>query len=185
MPNNNLQIAKDIVASYEARLKVVQATVEGTKRLLEEFREKRERMGQELKEALAKHESLRKKDFDEMMGDILITQSDREKNVEKMLADFRDQEMVVVNNLREMLKKGKKLRLKDFKGTLAKIREEQEIREKETPTCVGEELIRMQSEVREMLENFKREREKVASEWKSMTTTMAKKRKLKVKKVIK
>ena len=176
MPNNNLQIAKDIVASYEARLKVVQATVEDTKRLLEEFREKRERMGQELKEALAKHESLRKKDFDEMMGDILIAQSEREKNVEKMLADFRDQEMVVVNNLREMLKKGKKLRLKDFKKTLAKIREEQEIREKETPTRVGEELIRMQSEVREMLENFKREREKVASEWKRMVSIMAEKR---------
>ena len=185
MSNNNFKIAKDIVTSYQARVKVVQATVEDTKRLLEEFREKRERMGQELKEALAKHESLRKKDFDEMMGDILITQSEREENVKKMLADFQEQEMQVVENLREMLKKGEKLRLKDFKKTLAKIREEQEIREKETPTCVGEELIRMQSEVREMLENFKREREKVASEWKSMTTTMAKKRKLKVKKVIK
>ncbi len=178
MPNNNLQIAKDIVASYEARIKVVQATVEDTKRLLEEFREKRERMGQELKEALSKHESLRKKDFDKMMGDILITQSEREENVKKMLADFQEQEMQVVENLREMLKKGEKLRLKDFKKTLAKIREEQEIREKETPTRVGEELIQMQSEVREMLENFKREREKVASEWKTMTAVMAKKRNL-------
>jgi len=82
----------------------------------------------------------------------------------------------VVENLREMLKKGEKLRLKDFKKTLAKIREEQEIREKETPTRVGEELTRMQSEVREMLENFKREREKVASEWKRMVSIMAEKR---------
>ncbi len=178
MATNNFKIAKDIVASYEARIKVVQATVEDTRRLLEEFREKRERMGQELKEALSKHESLRKKDFDKMMGDILITQSEREENVKKMLADFQEQEMQVVENLREMLKKGEKLRLKDFKKTLAKIREEQEIREKETPTRVGEELIQMQSEVREMLENFKREREKVASEWKTMTAVMAKKRNL-------
>ncbi len=178
MATNNFKIAKDIVASYEARIKVVQATVEDTRRLLEEFREKRERMGQELKEALSKHESLRKKDFNEMMGDILITQSEREENVKKMLADFQEQEMQVVENLREMLKKGEKLRLKDFKKTLAKIREEQEIREKETPTRVGEELIQMQSEVREMLENFKREREKVASEWKTMTAVMAKKRNL-------
>ena len=184
MSNNNFKIAKDIVVSYEARIKVVRAVVEDTRSLLEEFREKRERMGQELKEALSQHESLRKKDFDKMMEDILIAQKTREGNVRQMLADFQDQEMAVVNNLREMLKKGEKLRLKDFKGTLAKIREEQEIREKETPARVGEELIRMQSEVREMLENFKREREKVVSEWKSMTATLAK-RKLKVKKIIK
>ena len=60
MPNNNFKIAKDIMASYEARIKVVQATTEDTKRLLEEFRERRERMSQGLKEALAKHGSLRK-----------------------------------------------------------------------------------------------------------------------------
>ena len=128
--NNNFKIAKDIVASYEARLKVVQATVEDTKRLLEEFREKRERMSQELKEALSKHESLRKKDFDKMMEGILVAQSSREENVKQMLADFQEEEMAVVRNLREMLKGGEKLRLKDFKKTLTKIKEEQEIREK-------------------------------------------------------
>ncbi|MBU3942587.1 hypothetical protein KKA24_01235 [Patescibacteria group bacterium] len=178
MPNNNFKIAKDIVASYEARIKIVRAVVEDTRNLLEEFKEKRERMGQELKEALSQHESLRKKDFDKMMEDILIAQKTREENVRQMLTDFQDQEMAVVNNLREMLKRGEKIRIKDFKGTLAKIRKEQEIREKETPTRVGEELIRMQSEIREMLENFKKEREKVASEWKGMTATIAKKRKL-------
>lgn len=178
--NDNFKIAQDVVASYEARIKVIQAIAEDTKKLLEEFREKRERMGQELKEALAKHESLRKKDFDKMMEGILITQRTREENVKQMLADFQEQEMAIVENLREMLKKGEKLRIKDFKGTLAKIREEQEIRQKETPTRVGEELIRMQSEVREMLENFKKEREKVASEWKSLTAFMAQKRENKI-----
>ena len=93
-----------------------------------------------------------------------------------MLADFQGQETAVVGNLREMLKKGEKLRLKDFKKTLSKIREEQEIRQKETPYLISEELTRMQSEVREMLENFKREREKVASEWKRMVSIMAEKR---------
>jgi len=178
MPNNNLQIAKDIVASYEARIKVVQATVEDTKRLLEEFRNKREKMSQELKEALAQHESLRKKDFDKMMEDILIAQKTREENVKQMLADFQDEEMKVVEGLREMLKKGEKLRLGDFKKTLAKIREKQEIRQKETPGQINEELSRMRSEVQGMLENFKKEREKVASEWKSMTAVMTKKRKV-------
>lgn len=173
--DSNFKIAKDIVASYEVRIKVVQAIAEDTRRLLEEFREKRERMSRELKEALAKHESLRKKDFDKMMEDILIAQSTREENVKQMLADFQEEEMTVVGNLKEMLKKGEKLRLKDFKRTLAKIREEQEIRQKETPGQINAELTQMRAEVQEMLENFKKEREKVAAGWKDILVMMAEK----------
>ncbi|MEW6407887.1 MAG: hypothetical protein AB1465_04310 [Patescibacteria group bacterium] len=179
--NNNFKIAKDIIASYEARLKVVENIVEDTRRLLEEFKAKREKMAKELKEALAKHESLRKKDFDKMMEDILATQKTREENVKTMLADFQNEEMAVVQSLREMLKRGEKLRLKDFKKTLTKIKERQEIRQKEAPHRMGEELIQMQSEVKEMLENFKKEREKVALEWRSLTTLMANKQKLNIK----
>jgi len=175
MANNNFKIAKEIVASYETRIKVIQGIAEDTRSLLEEFREKREKMSQGLKEALAKHESLRKGDFDKMMEEILITQSGREENVKKMLTDFQEQEMAVVRNLREMLKKGEKLRLQDFKKTLAKIKREQEPREKESSGKIQLELGQMQSEVKEMLENFKKEREKVASEWKNMTATMAQK----------
>lgn len=180
MVSNNFKIAKDIVTSYEARIKVVQAVVEDTRRLLEEFRNKRERMGQELKEALAEHESLRKKDFDKMMGEILDTQAEREENVKAMLVDFQEQEMAVVEKLREMLKKGEKLRLRDFKKTLVKIKQDQEKYQKETPEQIRGELIQMQSEVQKMLDNFKEEREKVASEWKSMVTLMATKRKSKI-----
>lgn len=177
MATNNFKIAKDIVASYEARIKVVQAIVEDTRKLLEEFKQKREKMCQELKTALAEHESLRKKDFDKMMEDVLLTQKEREENVKTMLADFQDRETGVMSNLREMLKRGDKLRLKDFKKTLAKIREEQEIRQRETPERINTEVLQMRSEVQGMLENFKKEREKVSSEWKKMVTLMAEKRK--------
>ena len=176
--NNNFKIAKDIVASYEARINVVRAIVEDTQKLLEEFRNRREKMSQGLKEALSKHESLRKKDFDKMMGDILLLQSEREENVKTMLADFENQEMQVLGGLKVMLQKGEKLRLKDFKKTLVRIREEQEARQKETPERINEEVLRMRSEVQEMLANFKKEREKVASEWKTMTAVMVQKRDL-------
>lgn len=180
MLNNNFKIAKDIVVSYEARIKVIRAVVEDTRKLLEEFRNRREKMSQELKEALSKHESLRKKDFDKMMGDIVLLQSKREENVKNMLADFENQEMQVLGGLKAMLQKGEKLRLKDFKKTLAKIREEQEVRQKETPEKINEEVLRMRSEVQSLLENFKKEREKVASGWKEMTALMAQKRNLKI-----
>jgi len=166
--NNNLKIAKGIVASYETRIKVIQAIVEDTRELLEKFRQRRAEMSQELKGALAKHESLRKKDFDKMMADILSAQSKREENVKQMLVDFQEEEMVVVQNLKDMLKKGEKLRLQDFKKTLAKIRTEQETREKQGPARMRTEISQMQTEVKQMLENFKKERQKVASEWKRL-----------------
>ena len=178
MSINNFKIAKNIVASYEARIKVVEQIAEDTKKLLEEFRHKREKMSQELKEALAQHESLRKKDFDKMMEGIIVSQSKREENVKQMLSDFQEQEMTIVKNLREMLKeKGEKLRLKDFKKTLVKIKKEQENQQKETTDQVGTELTRMQLEVKEMLENFKRERQKVAGEWSKMVVQMRQKKK--------
>lgn len=176
MANNNFKIAKDIVASYEARIKIIQAVAEDTRGLLGEFRNKREKMSQGLREALAGHESLRKKDFDKMMEGILAAQSRREENVKLMLADFQEQEMAVVRNLREMLAKGEKLRLRDFKRTLANIRKEQEVRQKETPEQIDEEMTRMRSEVQLLLENFKKEREKVASEWQNMTALMVQNR---------
>ena len=180
MSSNNFKIAKDIVASYEARIRVVQAIADDTRKLLEEFRSRREKMSRELKEALSKHESLRKKDFDKMMSDIVDLQSWREENVKTTLADFENQEMQVLGGLKGMLQKGEKLRLKDFKKTLAKIKGEQRVREKETSERVSEEVARMRSEVQEMLENFKKEREKVSTKWKDMATLMAEKRKNKI-----
>ena len=177
MLNNNFEIAKDIVASYEARINVVRAIVEDTRKLLEDFRNRREKMSQELREALAQHESLRKKDFDKMMGDIMLLQSEREENVKNMLADFENQETQVLGGLKVMLQRGEKLRLKDFKKTLAKIKGEQEARQKETPEQINEEVLRMRSDVQLLLENFKKEREKVASGWKEMTALMVQKRK--------
>ena len=178
MANHNFKIAKDIVASYEARINVVRAIVEDTRKLLEDFRNRREKMSQELREALAQHESLRKKDFDKMMGDIMLLQSEREENVKNMLADFENQETQVLGGLKVMLQRGEKLRLKDFKKTLAKIKGEQEARQKETPERINEEVLRMRSEVQSLLENFKKEREKVASGWKEMTALMVQKRNL-------
>lgn len=175
MSQENFQIAENIIASYEARIRVVKETVEDTHKMLGEFRRKREKMAEELRESLAKFQSLRKKDFDRMMGDILALQKEREESVKIMLSNFQTQEMKVVQDLRKMLARGENLRIQDFKKTLAKIKKDQEIRQKSSRD-IGGEITRMQSEVHEMLENFKKEREKVPSEWQNMVASMAKKR---------
>ncbi len=158
-------LAEELLAAYEARLTFVKRIVEDTRKMLDEFRGRREKMSTELREMLAKSESLRKKDFDQMMQEILVVQSQREENVKTMLEEFRQEEERVAENIRRLARKGERVKIKDLKRMLAKIKEEQQVREKSTSTYVGEQMSKMQQEVAGMLEEFKKEKEKMAAEW--------------------
>ena len=162
---NLKDLAKDIVASYDARVSLVGEIVGTTQQMVSDFRAKRERMSKELREVLARCESLRKKDFDRMMADIVAKQNEREEKVKKMLEDFRTEEEMVAEKLRNLLKKGEDIRMKDFKKMMLDIRTEQERRVRETGESVAEQVQKMQQEVHSMLDNFKVERQSVASAW--------------------
>ncbi|MFY9457903.1 MAG: hypothetical protein WAP23_03165 [Candidatus Spechtbacterales bacterium] len=171
-----VNITKDIANAYEARVQMVNAIVENTHKTLDDFRKKREEMSRELRDILAKNKHLRKKDFSRMMEDILFAQQKRETNVKQMLADFRGTEEAVANSFRSLLGKGKEVRIRDFKQMLERIRGEQGRREKEVADSVRVELASMQNEVGGMLDNFKKEREVMASEWKNIMLFLAEKR---------
>lgn len=177
MRNNLKNLAGDIVASYDTRVGVIGEIVEDTHKMLDGFREKRQEMSGNLQEALAKFESLRKKDFNTMMQEILLTQQKREESVKKMLADFREEEARVAEQLKELLKRGEKIRLADFRKTLARIRKDQVAREVNTGAGVRAELAIMQSEVSQMLEAFKKEKEGAASEWQKVRELLIEKEK--------
>lgn len=165
MKKNLKNIADEIVAAYDARVKIVGEIVEDTHKTIDGFREKREQMSQNLREALAKNESLRKKDFDYMMIDILAKQAEREKHVKNMLQGLHKEEKMVAEKLRELLSKGENIRIRDFKKMMADIRQEQENRSQETGDSISEELQKMREEVYAMLDTFKKERQSVASAW--------------------
>lgn len=175
--NNLKNLAEDIIASYDARIRVVGEIVGDTHKMLDEFKEKRQEMSGNLREVLAKFESLRKKDFNAMMQDILMTQQKREESVKKMLADFREEEARVAEKLKELIKRGEEIRLVDFKKTLAQIRQDQIVREANTGAEVRAEFAIMQSEVYKMLEAFKKERGEAAEEWKKVRELLIKKEK--------
>ncbi len=177
MKNNLKNLAEDIIASYDARVRVVGEIVEDTHQMLDGFKEKRQEMSDNLQGVLAKSESLRKKDFNAMMQDILLTQHKREENVKKMLADFREEEARVAEQLKELLKRGEEIRLADFKKTLGRIRKDQVAREANTGEQVRVELATMQSEVYKMLEAFKKEREAATSEWRKVRELLSEKEK--------
>lgn len=158
-------LAQDIITAYDARIKVVGEIVEDTHKMISNFRQQRENMSKELREILAKCESLRKKDFDRMMADIVMKQNEREEEVKKMLEDFRKEEEVMAEKIKNLLGKGEKVRIEDLKKMMRKIKKEQAQRTTETSVSVTEQLQKMQEEVHTMLDNFKKERQSVASAW--------------------
>ena len=165
---NLKDLAGDIIASYETRVKVVGGIIDDTHKMIDDFKEKRETMAEELQEVLAKCESLRKKDFDRMMADIVSRQNERENQVKEMLENFRKEEETVAEKLKKLLTKGEEIRIKDFKKMMADIRQEQVIRAKQTGESITGQLQDMRQEVHTMLDNFKTERQSVASAWHEM-----------------
>ena len=68
------KLTEEIVSSYESRISAVCTIIDNTHQMLDDFREKRSAMSTQLRETLAKEDSLRKKDFDIMMKEILESQ---------------------------------------------------------------------------------------------------------------
>jgi len=167
-------LLQNIVASYEARLQIVKGIIANTRKTLEEFRTRREEISTRLREALAKSVNLRRKDFDKMMGEILEVQAGREENIKKMLDNFRQEEEGVLDKLRNLLERGDELKMKDFKKMLARVKDEQQSREKSVGKGIGSEIEKLRQEVSGLLSHFKKEKEGMALEWENMVRNMTK-----------
>ena len=88
-------VVEDIVTSYEARIQSIASIFDTTHQIFEGFqdsfldaKQEREKVNAELRENLARNESLRRKDFDNMMNSILSSQDGREKEVRNLLKDY-------------------------------------------------------------------------------------------------
>jgi len=173
--NNNNDLAQEIVSLYDKIVDRVAALKEETKQTVEEFKEEQKKLRESLKEKLAKGESLRKKDFDLLIKDIIEKRKQREQDVTGMIEQFKKEEEEMAKGLRQLLNKGEEVRIKDFKKMLARIRARQEERKPEV-----EELTKtaghIKEEVANMLGEFKKEREEIAAEWQKLAATMQKKR---------
>lgn len=174
MRSNN-SITQEILGLYDRIVDRVAALKEETKQTVEEFKKEQKQLRDKLKEKLAKGESLRKKDFDLLIKDIIEKRKQREQDVARMIEQFKTEEEEMAKGLRQLLSKGEEVRIKDFKKMLARIRARQEERKPEV-----EELTKAASyikgEVANMLKDFKKEREEIAAQWQNLAATMRKKR---------
>jgi len=165
MSNGMKNIVESVISSYQARIQSIGAIFDSTHQLLEGFqdgllntREEREKVSTELRENLAKNESLRKKDFDNMMQDILSAQDQREKQVRSLLKGYLDEQKEVANALGESLGKvkddlsrGQAQRVKEFQAAITEILAKQEQRKQE----VSSELKEFQKNQQEMAKRLK------------------------------
>jgi DNA primase catalytic subunit len=156
---------KIFVSSYETRVQSIGAIFDTTHQLLEGFgesfldaKQEREKVSLELRENLAQNESLRRKDFDNMMQAILSTQDEREKEVRNLLKSYLHEQkemgqalMQGLDRFKDTLAKGEVQRVKDFQCMINGILAQQEKRKEE----VTSKLKEFQKEQQEMAKRLK------------------------------
>ncbi|MCJ7508285.1 MAG: hypothetical protein MUO85_06085, partial [candidate division Zixibacteria bacterium] len=103
---------QDLVASYQTRVDAIGTIIDNTYQVLEDFKDKRAKLSDELKEVLAKRQSLRKKDFDRMMNGILLNQEGKEKEIKQSLKDFLKEQKKGAGELKDALTKGEAERMR-------------------------------------------------------------------------
>ncbi len=136
---------EDMVFSCDARLQGIESVFDSTRQIISGFQKssadlKRERdnLYSDLREELARNESLRKRDFDHMARGFLSAQEGGEREVWSLVDGYFSRQRETSEELREGLKKfrdclssGEAKRIREYRAMIGKILAEQEERRKE------------------------------------------------------
>jgi hypothetical protein len=145
-------IVDNVFASYEARSRSIGSLLDTTHQILEGFqrsfiegRQEREKINGQLRESLAENESLRRKDFDQLMRGILSTQEDRENHVREELNRYFVEQGEMVHMLGDSLATfkdglvgGEAQRIKEFQSLMQKLLAKQDERKNEVTSKLKE-----------------------------------------------
>lgn len=120
------------------------------------------------KDFLAKGETQRVREFQEMIKQILAKQDQRRKGVTSKLKEFQKEQQEMAKRLKDLLVKGGALRIKDLKSMLKDFKAQH----KERVAQREERREKVQS----MLGDFKKENLGVAKNWRTIQKNMARRR---------
>jgi hypothetical protein len=168
MSNGMKNMVDQIVSSYETRIESIGTLFDTTHQILQGFqdslldtREEREKLNRELRENLAKNKSLRRKDFDNLMEGIILTQNERKREVRDLLNSYLHEQKEMAQGLKEnlgkfkdSLAKGEAQRIKEFQEMIRGILVKQEERKEEVTLRLEEfkkEQIMLTSRLKELL----------------------------------
>ena len=139
-------LAHSIIDSYEMRVGTVNGLMDQAYQLLKSFQVELEDMIVLLRENLAKVESLRKKDFDRMIKDVIERRHQTEEEAQQSLKLFREEEEEMIGRLRKIVLGGSGSTLED----MGAIREDISRRQKEREKNIIKALKRLQIEQEEL-----------------------------------
>lgn len=125
------ELMQEILSSYESRISTVGIIMDNTPPIFEDFKTKINSMSNQLREKLANEESLRKKDFDNMMRNIFASQEEKEREVRDLLRDFLEEQKETAKIIKNELTEDKKLRIDNFRKMLEHIQTRQKAQEEE------------------------------------------------------
>jgi chromosome segregation ATPase len=120
------------------------------------------------KDALAKGDVQRVKEFQKMIKEVLANQDARKEEVTSKLKEFQREQQEMAKGLKALLAKGRELRIKDLKEMLQEFRAQHKER-------LAHQIER-RKEVNKMLGTFKQERKEAAKNWQALQKKMAQKR---------
>ena len=157
-------IVEDIVSSYESRIQNMSSVFDTACQLIGGFqdssldaRQERQEIKVQIREILAENEHLRKRDFDNMMQDILSIQDERKKDIRDLLNGYLNEQREKANALRENLEKFRNSlaesegqRVNEFRAFMQEIFAGQEKRKEEVISSL-KEFQREQRETAERL----------------------------------
>jgi len=123
-------LANSIIDSYEVRVSMVKTLMAQANHLLKSFQMELEEMIAGLRDNLAKSESLRKKDFEHMIKDVIEPRRQREQEAEQSFKLFQEEEEEMIKRLRAIVFSGNSSNLDDIEAIREDILRRQKDREK-------------------------------------------------------
>lgn len=109
------QLVSEMVTMYEGRVVAISRVISETYDLLNRDRSEREMIGAGLRDLLAEETSLRRRDFDRIIGEIFIEQNKREETIRTFLKKFLNGQERLAEELKETLKAGNITRVKEMR----------------------------------------------------------------------
>lgn len=165
----------EILAFYDAIIEKVAALRVETHQTLSHITAEREELTDQLQKDLAKGESLRKADFQKLIGEVIAMRKAREQEVMNLLEQFQREEQLVAQGLKKLFSDSKQARLHDFKKFLAETRQATRTRRSEIEEIAqASRAIRKSAE--ETIAAFREEHEAMAKSWRTLTEKMQERR---------
>lgn len=165
----------EIADFYDAIVEKAAALRLDAQRTIAGVKKEQAEMAIQLQQNLAEGKSLRKADFQKLMGEVIELRQAREKEILDMLAQFHQEEQAIAQGLKQLFSAGKQARLRDFQKFIVTTRRATKTRRAEIEE-IAQASLAIRKSAEEAIAQFREEREEMVKSWQALAETMQTKR---------